>query len=72
MTDSSRTRRTDEAPRHSGLRLRVYRINAVTGVHTELPAVDTTPGAPLISNRYPLCLCGSPRCPDRKARGDER
>ncbi|MDJ1131774.1 hypothetical protein [Streptomyces iconiensis] len=62
MTDSSGTGRTDEAPRHPGIRFKIYTVNSRTLERGPAVAFTEPPGAPMSSSVYPPCEC--PRCPD--------
>lgn len=70
MNDSSPTGRTDEAPRHPGLTIKIYSVNPETLKRGPVTLFTVPPArSPMYSSAYPECRC--PRCcPDRKLSGD--
>ncbi|GAB2799668.1 hypothetical protein GCM10027091_34050 [Streptomyces daliensis] len=70
MADPSPLRRTGESPSlpaHPGLTFKIYRVNPHTLERGPATLVRAKPSkAPLASQTFPPCRCGSPRCPDRE------
>ncbi|WP_030883761.1 hypothetical protein [Streptomyces sp. NRRL S-1868] len=67
MTDPSPADRTDGAPRHPGLTIKIYTVNSKT-LERGPATLFTLPPAkgPMDSSAFPVCEC--PRCRARAER----